>query len=254
MNPDLSYEQYQGQLAELVGPAGIAVDAARSSPSEKFAWCEGWWRAEPFHGVTIITPPFVDDPVNHPLYVALADFQQALVLRLGVADIGLLPVSSLHLTVADLLYAKAYDPYRLDSGRAAELRAQIAGVFDSVGPMPVPRWRVRGLSAFGAGVTAVLDCPAAADYHNVIRLRAAIYDLPVVSHPGPFTAHISFFYLQHTDPASGQRLAAVLNAMNRAVDWGALPAFQMRRAEMRAFRDMMAYTRGPDWPVYEFGR
>lgn len=252
LNPDLSYEVYEARIAGLVSPGGIAADAADSSPSRKFVRHDSGWQPEPFHGVTVITPPCADDTVNHGLYVALADLQQAVIQRFGLADIGLLPVSSLHMTVADLLYAADYRPYRQDADRASDLHQQIAGVFESVGRMPVQAWRVRGLSAFGAGVTAVLDC-APDDYQRLMRLRAAIYDLPGVAHPGTFTAHISFFYRQYTDPAVGARLAGILTALNHQVDWQALPAFQVYRAELRAFADMAAYSRQPGWPVYVFG-
>ena len=253
MSHDRTYDAYSQAVKRAVSPEAIAEDAARSQPSNKFTQHGDHWQPAAFPGFTIITPPFVDDVVNHALYVQLADIQQALLQQLGTASIGLLPVSSLHLTLADLVSQAAYAPYRDHPARQEHLRQALARIFAAHVASKSPQLAIQGLSAYGTAVTVVLQFVSQTDYAEVTRLREAIYtQLPDVAWSAPFTAHISLFYKQFADDAGRSILAHTLQTMNHTTDWSAFPAFTMHRVDVRYFDDMTAYTGERTWPVFRF--
>ncbi len=252
MTANLSYASYQQQLAHGISPSGVARYVAQTAPTVRFGLTAAGWRAQPYAGIAIITPPFIDDPVNHAAYVALADIQQQFILDLGLDIIGLLPVSSLHLTVTGLVSGDSYLPFAEPAARAA-LFAQVRMAFANTAGIPAPALRFKGLCPFGPVIAAVLDFVHEGDYLNLLRLRDAIYqhtgELPK---PAPFTAHVTLLHKTFTGDAEKVRATEAIHRVNADIPWQALPPFNLHRAEVRFFPDMTRFTREADWPVYRF--
>lgn len=252
MTGHLSYDEYQQNVAHCVSPGGITVDVAKTTPAARFERTDSGWQAAPYRGLTIITPPFIDDPDNRVLYVNLADVQQQLVQDLGLDIVGLVPVSSFHITVTGLVSGDAYPPFE-DASAREELFAQVRKAFANTAGLPAPVLRVVGLAAFGPMISAVLDFSHEADYRNVLRLRDAIYESTgSLRKASPYTAHVTLLYKTFAEDADKVRVSGVLQRHNTAIEWPRLPLFAMRRVELRSFPDMTHYVRDSDWPVYRF--
>ena len=111
-------EQYQQQLQNI-----------HSSP--KYQQGEsGEWSPVPFPGCTLIAPPSGEDPVNQPFYDALQAAQAQLGKVLPKDFFIPIPTTSLHITVADLLWADAFVQAQKLPDFEATLHREMAAVFN----------------------------------------------------------------------------------------------------------------------------
>ncbi|HEY63437.1 MAG TPA: DUF1868 domain-containing protein [Caldilineae bacterium] len=258
---DRSYREYQTVIAQMVSDKGIRQAAASVHNSDRFRWDakRRRWLATPCPGCTVITPPFLEETANVATYARLGDIQQALVQGAGATVLAPVPVSSFHLTVADLVWGDTYLRQNDLPGYEGRLIAAITDVFQHNGRLAdeaIPAL-LRGVTAFVSGIVAVVDFPNETDYVRLCALRAAIYEdkrlqALGVYPTGPFTGHITLAYVSGLKGEEDrERLADTLTALNREYFEQPIP-FSLVRAEFRRFADMSAYHRAPDWPIFHF--
>ncbi len=259
--PDRSYSEYQDVIAQMVSDEGVRQAAADVYNSDRFRWDaeRRRWLAAPCPGCTVITPPFLEETANVATYARLGDIQQALVQGAGATVLAPVPVSSFHLTVADLVWGDTYLRQSDLPGYEGRLIAAIADIFQRNGRLAEKPIAVvlRGVTAFVSGIVAIVDFPDEVDYVRLCALRAAIYEdkrlqALGVYPTGPFTGHITLAYVSGLEGEEDrERLADTLIALNRR--WFGQPIpFSLARAEFRRFADMAAYLRDPGWPVFHF--
>lgn len=228
--------------------------------SPKYQWIEGQgWSAVPFPGCTVIAPPSGEDPSNRGFYEALALAQDALATQLPSGFLIPLPAASLHITLADLLWADNYRDARAIAGFEAQLQQEISQVFEQFSDCqssPI-RFQAVGYMVMARALGICLVPATEADYERIRQLRRAIYQQPGLLALGieqqyHFTAHITLGYFGEI-PASlePEALAQQLVQLNQSAIV-ALPEFVVERAELRQFDDMTHYRREPDWPVMTF--
>jgi len=212
----------------------------------------------PFPGYTIITPTYADDPQNRAAYDLLHQIQGELVAQLPENFLLPLPVSSFHLTIADLIWNGAYSDAALNPTYGATLQQCLARIFTAVqpqvvGPMPVA-WKVQGLLAMPRAIGLCLVPVDEASYRRTARVRRAIYQDAEAMRLGieqqyHFTAHVTLGYFGKL-PAELDRVAVadLLRQTNRHFEEQNV-VLSLDRAELRYFDDMTAFTREPDWAV-----
>ena len=255
-------DQFQVYINRVLGMTRADSYRAQFSiihTSPKFEWDgASGWEPLPFPGCTLMTPPQGEDQVNQAFYDGLVTCQQQLLADLPPGFILPLPTESLHVTLADLLWADRYDPVALSPTMTLKLRDQVGQVLESqaqekgnplrfqpLGFMVMPR-------AFG--LCLVPDTEAT--YQRVLALRRALYQDPDLLRLGVeqnyhLTLHITLGYFgQVPETHDWDALADRLVDLNQTALVG-LPEFVVHRAELRQFDDMTRYYREPDWPVLE---
>ncbi len=217
------------------------------------------WAAVPFPGCSIIAPPSGEDPVNRGFYEQLHGVQVKLALDLPENFFIPLPAESLHLTLADLLWAENYTQAQSIEGFETKLSQEIGQVFQEMPhnqSAPI-RFQAVGYMVMARALGICLVPETEATYERVRLLRRSLYQQPGLLALGVeqqynFTAHITLGYFgQVGDGLDTSALAQRLVELNQS-DVTALPEFVVQRAELRQFNDMTAYQRSPGWPVLEF--
>ncbi|MCD6289539.1 MAG: DUF1868 domain-containing protein [Anaerolineae bacterium] len=258
---DRSYREYQDVIAQMASDEGVRRASEGVRNSDRFRWDaeKRHWLATPCPGCTVITPPFLEETANVTTYARLGDIQQALVQGAGATVLAPVPVSSFHLTVADLVWGDTYLRQEDSPGYEGRLAAAVADVFQQNERLAGKSISVllRGVTAFVSGIVAIVDFPDEVDYVRLCALRAAIYEdkrlqALGVYPTGPFTGHITLAYVSGLEGREDrERLADTLIALNREYFEQPIP-FSLARAEFRRFADMAAYPRDPGWPVFHF--
>ena len=227
--------------------------------SPKYRRSGDHWAAVPFPGCTVIAPPSGEDPVNQGFYEQLHSVQAKLRLDLPQDLFIPLPAESLHLTLADLLWAENYSQAQATEGFEAKLSQEIGQVFQAMPKnqsAPI-RFQAVGYMVMARALGICLVPETEATYERVRLLRRSLYQQPGLLALGieqqyHFTAHITLGYFGDVDEgleveAISQRLVEL-----NQTEITALPEFVVQRAELRQFDDMTAYQRAPGWPVLEF--
>jgi hypothetical protein len=255
-------DQFQPYVNRVVGLTQRShydqqLSVIHSSP--KYQLVGEQWAAVPFPGCTVIAPPSGEDPVNSEFYEQLLSVQAKLVGELPQGLFIPLPAQSLHLTLADLLWAQSYSHASQEPGFEALLTEEVGQVFQGLPQDPHGPIRFQSVGymvmARALGICLVPETEVA--YERVRLLRRSLYQQPGLLALGieqnyHFTAHITLGYFGHIPGDLDQGgLAHRLVEFNQS-EIVALPEFIVQRAELRRFDDMTAYHRSPGWPVREF--
>lgn len=277
-------QEYVNHLVSITRAEHYQQQLPRIHSSPKYQRTDAGWEAVPFPGCSIIAPPGGEDPVNHGFYEALAQAQQTLQASLPENFLIPLPADSLHVTLADLLWADAYRQASVKPDFAPKLQQEMASIFQAVSPQKQAPLKFQALGYMlmprAIGVCLVPDTEAG--FSRLLTLRRSIYQqesllgLGIEQHYN-LILHITLAYFgevpaylgsetaekapgqasgQASGPASGQA-SEIETLSRRLVELNqsaivSLPEFVVERAELRQFDDMTTYHRQPEWPVLEF--
>lgn len=219
-------------------------------------------KAIPFPGYAIITPPGPeDDAKNQPLFTVLEQTQKQLVDHLGAELFALVPPSSFHVTLADLIWDGAYRHAAEDAAFEPQLRDRLQTILQECAP--IQEHQPISFQALGLMVMtrAIAICLAPIDEHSydrILKFRRAIYQNHDLIGLGIeqqyyFTPHITLGYFG-TNPTDEQRLKMedIFIELNQQWLEQDPQLYSITRAELRKFDDMTHYYREPDWAMFEF--
>ena len=153
---DDNYQTYLNRVAKMMLPETYHNQVQHLQESQKFKIVpEGTIEAVPFPGYSLITPPVQEDTDNADFYQKIQSYQKTLIdLPFNKNFIAPLPSSSFHLTVADLIWDRAYkDACQDNSQFEIDLRSCIAKIFQQYQNSrtnvnnPI-RWQMLGLMIF----------------------------------------------------------------------------------------------------------
>lgn len=215
-----------------------------------------------FPGYTIISPPWVDDDQNAKFYEHLANYQQQVLQQLEPGLMIPVPPQSFHFTLADLIWASAYDHAVENPEFEPQLQSQVAHSFNksatTVQDEKPVYWQVMGLFLRTRAIGVCLVPKDEESYHRIIELRRTLYQNPGLIALGieqqyNFTAHITLGYFG--EPAATTNRDVLAQQLIQLNEWWLETTEQdiwVHRAELRKFDDMTRYYRSSDWPMLQF--
>lgn len=262
---DNNYQTYLNRVARMTLPEAYKSQVQHVQESFKFQPnTEGVRQASPFPGYTVITPPCDEDTTNSAFYSRLSQYQQQLLeLPFNQDLMVLVPVSSLHITLADLIWDSAFrDACQNNPNFEQDLRSCFTEIFQNnqkllgIGDDPI-RWQMLGLLVMPRAVGVCLIPQNEACYSKILNLRRAIYQNPKLISLGieqhyHFTAHVTLGYFGNI-PSDQDRnnLALMFSDLNQ--QWlSNSPEVVITSAQLRKFDDMSRFYREPNWPVLDF--
>lgn len=260
---DDQFQPYVNRVVGLTQRSHYEQQLPIIHSSPKYQRSGEHWAAVPFPGCSIIAPPSGEDPVNQGFYEQLHAVQAKLMGDLPQDLFIPLPAESLHLTLADLLWAENYSQAQADEGFETQLVQEIGQVFQAMPDRQTApiRFQAVGYMIMARALGICLVPETEASYERVRLLRRSLYQQPGLLALGieqqyHFTAHITLGYFGEVGGETGEGLDAEAIAQ-RLVELNqaeiiALPEFVAQRAELRQFDDMTTYQRSPGWPVLEF--
>lgn len=256
---DDNYQAYLDRIASLTTPSAHASKLQHVVESPKFVPTpDGTRKPAPFVGFSIITPPGSQDATNAEFYRAMAAAQAKICDRLSPNFFAPVPPESFHFTLADLIWASAYEDAAMNPQFDARLRDCIGEIFQAAQPSlnsaNSPRWKASGLVVMPRAIAMTLIPADEAAYDRLLRLRRALYQNPQLMGLGVeqqyyLTAHVTLGYFGQA-PADLDREAVakfLADCSDEAI--AAAPPFVLQRAEFRKFEDMTRYERQPNFPV-----
>lgn len=236
------------------------VQHIHSSP--KFQLLPGGERkAVAFAGYTIIAPPAQEDKQNIEFYESLNSFQKQLIELTPNNLIIPVPPSSLHVTLADLIWESAYS-YAQENVEEfdVKLHSAIAKIFEQYQqskPLVTPiEWQVLGVTVMPRAIGVSLVPKNENSYNQILNLRRAIYQSPDLTALGleqhyHFTPHITLGYFGEVAPnLDRDRLGQTIVELSQQLS--DYPEFKIYQAELRKFDDMTRYYREQDWSTLTF--
>jgi hypothetical protein len=259
---DDNYQTYLNRVTRMTLPEAYRFQVQNIQESYKFQpRPTGGRQAVSFPGYTIITPPGEEDAQNSDFYTNLKECQEYLVQQMPPDLMVMLPLSSFHLTLADLIWDDAYRHASEKPEYEEHLRHAIAQSFGQSQPLvsggnPI-RWQLMGLMVMPRAMGVCLVPADEQSYERIVKLRRAIYQNPDLIALGieqqyHFTAHITLGYFgEIPSDLDRDRLSTLFSDYN--LQWLDRPQeFQVHRGELRKFDDMTRYYRESDWPTLEF--
>ena len=260
---DNNYQTYLNRVIRLTLPETYESQVQNIQESPKFKPLgEQHYQAVPFPGYTVITPPSEEDTKNSDIYLLLKEYQQRLIQQFDPSLLIPLPVESLHLTLADLIWDQAYRHASENPAFEEKLHLAIAQSFEQyqqIGPLQGPiQMQIVGLMIMPRAVGVCLVPREEDAYNRLIMLRRSIYQNPNVISIGieqqyNLTAHITLGYFgQIPTDLDRVQLSATCNELNQQWLHGNASDFWVHQAELRKFDDMTRYYREPNWAALEF--
>ena len=257
---DDTYQVYVNRVARLTLPETYVSQLEHIQQSPKYQRQNaGDWVAAPFPGYSIITPPAEEDEKNQAFYQALQGSQQQLCQTLETPCFLPVPPSSLHLTLADLIWDSSYRDAAQTPDFEAKLQTAIAESLTGVEVItnqPI-RWQAFGLFVMPRALGVCLVPGDQASYEQIIQFRRAIYQNPNLMALGieqqyHLTAHITLGYFGDipTD-LEANPLSQSLAEVNQQFHDNPLE-LTVQQVQLRKFDDMTRYYRQADWPALEF--
>lgn len=219
-------------------------------------------KAVPFPGYTIITPPGEEDAAaNQPLFAAIEQIQKQLSEQLGNDLFAVLPPSSFHLTLADLIWDSAFRHAAEDPNFETQLRDRLHQIFHVCAPIREQKpilFQALGLMVMTRAVAICLAPTDEYSYDRILKFRRTIYQSSELIGLGIeqqyyFTPHITLGYFG-TAPTEEQRqqLGDIFINLNQQWLDQDPQIYSVNRAELRKFDDMTRYYRELDWAAFEF--
>lgn len=260
---DSNYQTYLNRVMRLTLLESYDSQVQHIQESPKFKRSSGdAYEAVPFPGYTVITPPWEEETGNESTYQRLEQFQTRLVEQLGKDLLIPLPVSSFHLTVADLIWDAAYRHASENPEFEEKLQVNIAQSFEqcrsTLAEGQAIILQVLGLMVMPRAIGVCLAPREEHAYDRLLKFRRSIYQNPALIGIGieqqyHFTAHITLGYFgQVPEDLDRSRLSQTFNDLNHEWLDGGSQDFQLHRAELRKFDDMTRYYRQPGWAVFDF--
>ncbi|MGF1536440.1 MAG: DUF1868 domain-containing protein [Elainellaceae cyanobacterium] len=259
------YMDYINRVARMTLTESYSKQLRYAQPSAKYRQSDNGAKAAlPFPGYSVITPPQPEDWPNKDTHAALEALQGQLNEKLPDV-LGLVPASSLHLTVADLIWDDAYRMAAQSPSFHNRLRQAIASSFQSFQSQTDASsasctWQILGLMVMPRAIGVSLAPKTEGAYQKVLNLRRAVYQNRQVIALGieqqyHLTAHITLgYFTAQINNAARSDLLHSITALNDAWQAGSKPhLFQVHQVELRKFEDMSAFEREPDWPVVSLG-
>ncbi|MDJ0556106.1 MAG: DUF1868 domain-containing protein [Microcoleaceae cyanobacterium MO_207.B10] len=258
---DDTYQNYINRVAQttLLPSYKSQLEYIQQSPKFKMG-ADGQVEPAEFPGYSVITPPCEEDSQNHNFYEHLKKCQQQLTELLG--NNLMIPVSgsSLHLTLADLIWQSAFLDAIQNPKFEEKLHSCISESFQEYEPQRKDghkvRWQVLGVIVMTRAIGVSLVPKDESSYEQVLQLRRSIYQNSNLMALGidqqyHFTAHITLGYFGEI-PADLDvpKLGDDISELNH--QW--LETNQeilVERGELRKFDDMMRYYRQSDWPTVD---
>jgi hypothetical protein len=259
---DDNYSTYIRRMMRSTLPDTYESQVRNLQSSPKFERLpSGAWSPKTFPGYTVITPPGAEeDPANAALYGNVAKYQQQLVNSLGQELFIPVPLESLHLTIADLIWSDSFThAAAMDSNFEEKLRSSIEASFEhnaQTRPHQPIGFRVVGLMVMTRALALSLVATDEAGYNQMLELRRSIYQSPLLMSIGieqqyHFTPHITLGYFGDLAAVDRSALATKIDELNQP--WvGTEETFWAKQAELRQFPHMNSYVRSSDWPSFIF--
>jgi len=254
------YMDYINRVARMTLAENYKSQLRYAQPSAKYHQTAGGRAvAAPFPGYSIMTPVRADDPRNEKTYAALEGLQTQ--LNDALSDVvAMVPPSSFHLTLADLIWDDDYRAAAQSPDFHSKLHSAIAASFQSykshAEAIGAPcMWQILGLVVMPRAIGVGLAPKTEAAYRQILDLRRSIYQNRNLMALGVeqqyhLTAHITLGYfteqIDTTDRAAVQDTVTALNAEWQ--DNSDVQLFQVYDVELRKFEDMATFPREPDWP------
>lgn len=252
-----TYQDYINRVTRLVLPATHSLLLQNIQHSPKFE--KG--QPVPFPGYSVITPPGEEDSVNIEFYRQLTTVQQQLERLIDPDLLVLLPPSSFHVTLADLIWDNSYrQAVKENPEFEAQLNEQIKASFQSYQEnitinKPIT-WQLLGLSIRPRAILVCLVPTDRESYEPIIQLRRSIYQNAALIGLGieqqyDFTAHLTLGYFSEiTENLDRDRLGKIISQLNDSLLAKEAPILTIERAELRKFDTMFDYYRQPDWATF----
>ncbi len=260
---DENFQTYLNRAMRTILPDTYRTQVQNIQESPKFKPDgTGGLTAQPFPGYTVITPPGQeDDEDNHPLFASLEHLQKHLTDALGTEMFVALPPSSFHLTVADMIWAHAFEHASADAKFEPQLRDLMGRIFQECAPLqqgPQISLRVLGLMVMPRAIAACLVPTDEPSYDRLLKFRRTIYQNRELMGLGIeqqyyFTPHITLGYFGNVThlPDRASAADAIIDLNHQWLDQDP-QFFTVTRAELRKFDDMTRYYREPDWAMFQF--
>ena len=261
---DDNYQVYVNRVVRATLPETFQSQVQHIQPSPKFEQqSDGTVKPSAFPGYTVITPPWADDHQNTAVYTHLQQYQQQILDKLEQNLLIPVPAESFHFTLADLIWANAFDHANEDPTFERRLNDCVAESFLKSeayvqGEKPI-YWQIIGLFLRTRSLGVCLVPREQDSYDRVIQLRRTLYQNSDLIGLGVeqqynFTAHITLGYFSEaTTSADGDRLSqALIELNNQWLESDEMHDVGLYRAELRKFDDMTRYYREPDWATLEF--
>lgn len=262
---DDNYQTYLNRVARMTLPEVYISQVQNIQQSPKYQPSpSGRRQAAPFPGYTIITLPRENDSENSTFYTQIENFQQELMeLSFGDNFIILVPKSSFHLTLANLIWDNAYaDACEKHPDFHVELKSCFADIFaqyensKTINNSPI-YWQMLGLTITPRALRICLIPKDKESYEQIINLRRIIYQNSKLMKLGieqqyDFTAHVTLGYFgEIPKDLDKELLSTKLTQLNH--QWTAIaPELLVHSAELRKFDDMTRYYRESDFPRLDF--
>jgi hypothetical protein len=261
---DDTYQVYVNRVVRMTLPEAYQSQVQYIQLSPKFQQQpDGTIQPAPFPGYTVISPPWLDDEKNQAFYTHLQTYQQQMLEQLDPGLIVPVPPQSFHFTLADLIWAGAYDHAARDPSFEPQLHDRVAQSFEKCQALvqaeqPIS-WQVIGLFLRTRAIGVCLVPKNQESYERVMQLRQTLYQNPNLIALGveqqyDFTAHITLGYFGEAITRAGRdRLSsALIKLSNQWLETDSPQEIWVHRAELRKFDDMTRYYREPDWPILQF--
>jgi hypothetical protein len=218
--PDEAYPCYLERVDGLVeeGRQG-KLPTLKPEGSTKYEYdpAHGKYAATDYFGMTVVSPPFAPasnkfDAATKALYQTMVkaqdfiyqDFIQAgLMNDRGCPKLAMLPRDSLHLTLADLIYADKYQRYMQGRPEESEFINRLGDVLPSAitaaKGQPL-HFIIAGIVLKKQSIGALLVPQNKWDYEALLEFRKIVYNDPALQElglvkNGEYLAHINLAYL-----------------------------------------------------------
>lgn len=257
---DENYQIYLNRILRHTLPETYSAQVQHIQSSPKFHRVDSIWQPTDFPGYTIITPPGQSDSKNAQLYQVIETFQTKISQTLGQDCFIPIPADSFHLTLADVIWADAYEHARQAENFDHQLQTQVAQSFQQCHPFVVGqpiRFQVVGIMVMTRAISMALAATDEVGYYNILNLRRSLYQNPGLIQIGIeqqyyFTPHITLGYFGDLSEVDRTDLSRQLDALNQHWLNNDQQEFWVQQAELRKFSDMTRYTREENWPQLKF--
>jgi hypothetical protein len=255
---DVHYQSYVNKVTKFSLPTNYSQQLKNIQTSPKF--CNG--KPINFPGFSVITPLGKADVNNIQFYKQLKQCQEKICQKLDSDLFIPIPVSTFHLTIADLIWEQDYqNAISLNPNFDFLLIQEINSIFEEyksgLTNTNSLELELLGLSIFPRAI-AICLVPSEKDYEQIVKLRKYIYQNSHLIELGieqnyDFIAHITLGYFGQIKPNLNlEQLAHILMSIND--EWLAQnPSnFFISQLQLSKFEDMITYNSIPNSQIINY--